>query len=164
VGLPAIVVLGLGSTASAVPPVKEPIAFDVAGQFVYDCGDFNILTNYSAKGHTILFYDKEGNLTRQNDHFLYRNTEYYNSNDDSKRVFGVGEGENLKWTYIGEPPTLAIAGTSFHVNIPGQGVIWIRTGRLVFDLTTFEVIFEAGPTSVDDFFGDAQEAFCEFLS
>ena len=162
--IPAIVIAAIGSTAFAIPPVKVPAANDVAGLLVYDCGEFNILTDFSGQGHSILFFDKEGNLARQDDHINYSIVEFYNSEDGSKRVYGTGVVEFYKWNYVGEPPTLALAGQSFHVNVPGYGVILIRVGRFVLDLTTFEVVFEAGPVTIEEFLTDSKDAFCAFLS
>jgi len=163
-GITALVVAAIGSTAFAIPPVKQPVAFDVAGLLVYDCGEFNILTDYSGQGHSLFFFDKEGNLARQDDHINYSKVEFYNSQDSSKRVYGTGVVEFYKWTYIGDPPTLAVARQSFNVNVPGYGVILIRVGRLVLDLTTFEFVFEAGPVTVEEFLTDSKDAFCAFLS
>ena len=36
-------------------------------------------------------------------------------------------------------------GAGFRINLPGQGVIFLMSGRLMVDLVTGESLFEAGP-------------------
>jgi len=158
--LMSICVVMWSSLVYAGPPIKESVAFDVEESFVLDCGDFNILSDYSALGHTTFFFDNDGNLVRELNHYRYINSSYYNSNDPTVRVYGSGEVENLHWDYVGDPPTVANAGVSFSVKLPGYGVVFIRAGRLVFDLTTFEIVFEAGP---NDLSTGNFEAFCAAL-
>ena len=151
-------------TAGATPPMKVEIApFDVFGQYIGDCGDFNILSDYSGWGHTTLHYDKDGNLTRQFDHVKFESV-YYSSTDVNRtnELRGSGELENLHWTYIGDPPTLAVSGTSFQLTVPGYGVVLIRTGVMVWDLNTFELLHQAGPSTFDEEGGF--DALCSALT
>lgn len=48
-------------------------------------------------------------------------------------------------TFIDEGGVRTVLGNLFSIHIPGQGLIVQNMGRVVFDLATGEVLFEAGP-------------------
>jgi hypothetical protein len=48
-------------------------------------------------------------------------------------------------TFIDEAGVRTVVGNLFSIHIPGQGLIVQNMGRVVFDLATGEVLFEAGP-------------------
>ena len=150
-------------TGYSVPPVKQPVSFDVVGSFLTDCDGFSVLSDFSGEGHVIFFKDKYGNIVRQNDHILYVYGKVYNSTDSTKFLISgpTGEVENLHWDFVGDPPTIAIAGTSFKITIPGFGIALLRTGRLVFNLETGERIFQAGPLG---FQAGGRAALCAALT
>jgi hypothetical protein len=48
-------------------------------------------------------------------------------------------------TFIDEAGVRTVVGNLFSIHIPGQGLIVQNMGRVVFDLASGEVLFEAGP-------------------
>ncbi len=148
VGIIAIIAFGSVSTALAVPPLKEKFGpFDDVGFFVTDCGDFNVLLDFTIQGHFIVFFDKDGNPVKVSEHFEFPNDVYYNS--ESPEVSFTGNGvQNLHFDYVDN--NLAIAGLQFKLTIPGQGVIFHEVGRLFIDLVTGDVLMQAGPADFSD--------------
>ena len=155
--------------AGAVPPDKVPIQEDYVGGYIHDCGAFNILFDYSATGHIIFHFDKNGDLVRQNIHANYLNGRLYNSADTSIEVpTGPGEVANTKFDLVGDPPTVAVAGAGWKVTVPGLGLVVFDIGRRVYDLETGELIFLAGPTTIDyaefAFEEEVLNTLCELLT
>jgi hypothetical protein len=158
-----------GVAAGAATPQKDSIEFDVFGQYLTDCDGFDILADFSGDGHAIFFMDKDGNVVRENTHIRYTDARIYNSNDPSLELReGPGEVENYHWDYFGDPPTLALAGTSFKVTVPGYGLVLIRTGRVVADLAPeFKITFIVGQNSFEDdesLNEDVRATLCMLLS
>ena len=85
-------------------------------------------------------------------------------NADQPAIFvsgGPAEIENLRFDLTNSPPTLAITGVSFKVTLPGESVIFHEAGRLILNLETEEILFQAGPKDVED--GDVA-ALCAALT
>ncbi|HET8652555.1 MAG TPA: hypothetical protein VFM13_08295 [Gaiellaceae bacterium] len=59
-------------------------------------------------------------------------------------------------TFIDEAGVRTVVGNLFSIRIPGQGLIVQNMGRVVFDVATGEVLFEAGPH-------EALSAICAYL-
>jgi hypothetical protein len=57
--------------------------------------------------------------------------------------------------------TVVRLGLVYNYTVPGAGVVLLETGRVVFDLATGDVLFEAGPHQVLE--GDT-EAFCSYFA
>lgn len=55
--------------------------------------------------------------------------------------------DNASATYIfdGERGTLSIIGTLYNIQIPGEGVVLLDAGIVVYDTETEELVREAGP-------------------
>lgn len=159
VGVSAIIALGAGSNAAAVPPLKGNFGpTDFIGFFIADCGSFDVLLDYTEQGHFIVHFDNEGNPIRENVHFNFPNDVYYNSENPEIRLSG-NAAQNFKFDYIDN--TLAIAGLQLKLTVPGYGVVFHEVGRLIIDLITGETVFQAGPNDASD--GDIA-ALCEALT
>ena len=59
-------------------------------------------------------------------------------------------------TFIDEAGVRTVVGNLFSIHIPGQGLIVQNMGRVVLDVATGEVLFEAGPH-------EALSAICAYL-
>lgn len=157
-----IAALTIMSAANAVPPGRSTLGpLTLVGIPVGNCGDFNILTDYTVHSEFTLFYDNEGTpirLTRKV--FVENGTSiYYNSNDPSYWLAG-GPGERELNQFDLTTGIVATTGVSYKVVLPGSGVIFINAGRIVMNVATREIYFEAGQTQWYD--GDF-EALCSAL-
>ena len=151
-------VLGPISTALAVPPLKGNFGpTDFIGFFTADCGSFNVLIDWTERGHFIVHFDKEGNVVRESVHFNFPNDIYYNSENPDISLTG-NAAQNFKFDYIDN--TLAIAGLQLKLTVPGYGVVAHEVGRVIIDLISGDVMFQAGPA---DFTDDDTAALCSAL-
>ena len=143
--LVASAMFGIALTASATPPEQDRSSSSVQGQTVGNCGDFWVLTDYYLDISYKLFFDKSGNAIRDLavvnlDGF----SKYYNSTDPDRFVEG-GPHEVQVQRFDFAENTYTFMGPGWRINLPGQGVIFLTTGRLVVDWGTKEVLFQAGP-------------------
>jgi hypothetical protein len=44
--------------------------------------------------------------------------------------------------------TTTVTGLNWSINIPGEGHVVLNAGRVVFDETTGDVVFDAGPRTI----------------
>ena len=168
IGLVAVLVVGLISTAIAGSP-SQRITFGPAPEFpfpVADCDGFQVIATSTINGHFILHFDKDGNLKHVNQHINFRDSIYFNSANPAMFIMG-GPGENVNQRFDDIDPVtgfaglLAETGLSFKVTIPGYGVVFHQAGRLVLDLVTGEIVFQAGPADFDE---GATAALCAALT
>ena len=159
----ALLVLGSPANVLAVPPDKVHFGpTQVFGFYTAGCETFAVLADFTVEGFFVVHYDKDGNVTHVNQHQSYTDASYYNSEFPDVRIEGgPGEGENDRFVYTGESPFLVITGPFFKITLPGAGVIFHQAGRTVFDLNTFEVLFQAGPS---DFTDGNVDALCAALT
>ena len=153
------VVFLVATTLQAAKPIKEYFAGEFLGFFIGDCGTFNVLSDGSFDGHYKLWLDEDGNFIRAQQRYNYDGVYYADTNPDEYIRGGPGEGENDHIDFIDE--TVAVSGTWIKVRIPGYGVIFHEGGRLVIDLVTGEVLFQAGPS---DFRDENLAAICAALT
>lgn len=156
--LVAVLSLVFATAGLAGRPVKEDIDTVFLGLFIGDCGSFNVLSDSAARGHIKLWFDREGNLTRLSFHANY-DTIYYSDADSDSFLASHGEVENTHIDYI--DGTIAVTGVIYKLTIPGYGVVFHEAGRLVIDLETDEILFEAGPS---DFHDENLDALCAALA
>ena len=152
--------LSIASAAIAAPPVKSTVGpFDVVGQFVADCGDFQVLNDYRFEAIIHDYYDKNGanykSLVKQ----WYSPSIYYNSSEPSYWLAGNPAQHEHVWLKF-EEGFLAASGPAVKITLPGHGVIFHTAGRVVFDFALGEFVFVAGPH--DSLFGEV-DALCAAL-
>jgi len=162
IALFGIAALTIMSAANAVPPTRWTVGpLNLVGIPIGDCGDFVILTDYTVHSDFTLFYDQTGTpiqLTRKV--FVENGTSiYYNSNAPSYWLAG-GPGERELNQIDATTGIVATTGASYKVMLPGYGHIFINAGRIVLNLITREIYFEAGQQQWYD--GDF-EALCSAL-
>ena len=143
--LGALAMFGIASTVNATPPAQDRLSTFIEQQYVGSCGNFAILTDYYLDFKIKFFYDNSGNAIRASGLFITDGfSKYYNSEDPSRFVEGGPHEVQIQRFDIGGN-TLTYVGASFRVNLPGQGVIFLQAGRVMVDLATGELLFEAGP-------------------
>lgn len=162
VGLLAMSALSVASVALAVPPGRQTVGpTTVVGQPIGNCGDFIILADYTVVVDWTVFFDNEGvpiRATRKA--FVVNGTSLvYNSEDPSYWLAG-GPGERELVTFDLVNGTETITGPSWKVTVPGYGNVFLNTGRIVFQLDPFAVLFYAGQV---DYYAQDVEALCHVL-
>jgi hypothetical protein len=60
-----------------------------------------------------------------------------------------------------QPDLINDSGTIFSVQIPGEGAVFMQAGKLLLDIATGQVYFDAGPAQFVD---HDTAAFCAYLS
>jgi len=162
VGGLAAVALSVAISGWAAPPNKVKFAGDFIGDFVGDCGTFYVLNDVAFEGFFIEHFDKNGNLVFISQHFDFGNSIYYRSDDPTVFLVGIpGEVANERYIVTGNTPRVIIAGLPYQVTVPGHGVVFHQVGRIILDLETGEVLFQAGP---NDFVGQDVAALCAALA
>ena len=159
--LACCLVLSMSSVAFAAPPIKYYYGpFQLYDYVIAECGDFDVLWSGTVAGQVKIFFDKDGNWTKYFDHsrVVQHDSTYYNSEHPEIWVSGgPGESEFQKSYPYGY---LVIVPLRVKITIPGRGVVVHEVGRVIFDTTTWEKVFQSGPSDVS---GDTT-ALCELLS
>ena len=135
------VMLALAGSAFAANP--ERATFHAEGtDFIADCGDFDVLTDFVADFDEITYLDSAGKPDYSRVHFAF-NDFFYNSET------GEGFAETNTGTTVSDASgaELTSSGLSYHVTVPGEGVVLLQAGRLEFD-EDGNVVFVAGPHQV----------------
>ena len=142
--LSALAMIGITATVNATPPVQERVSGYVEGQYIGSCGDFVVLSDYYYDVNYKLFLDRAGKPVRELQVLRTDGTsKYYNSEDPTR--FVEGAPSEVQVARVVDANIFTVMGPAFRINLPGQGVIFLMAGRLVLDLSTGEVLFEAGP-------------------
>ena len=147
-GLGAVLASAWVSSALAVPPLKVNFGpDDIVGIFVANCGDFNALLDFTAQGHFIVRFDKDGNPVAVQQHIRFPADIYYNS--ENPDIFLTGNAvQNDHFDLVDE--VVATSGLLFKLTVPGHGVVFHQAGLVRIDLTNGDVLFQAGPADFDD--------------
>jgi hypothetical protein len=149
------------STVEAPPELStlakpEKETFHFSNDFVIDvCGDFPLRIQEKGTVKIIEFFDRHGNFVRDQIHINGAGT--LTNQDTGKTAFFSFHYMDALHEVNG---TLMFIGLPMKVRLPGKGVVVLDAGRLVLDLETDEVIFEAGP---HPFFYEGIALICEAL-
>ncbi len=158
--LPFIVALVLATAAVpafAAPPettteetiiTNEPLT-DFEGNTL-DCADFgaaypfNMIENAVRTDRVTTYVDKQGNPIRTQVH-----VKYTGSLTNSVTGYSVSDTpDSFMLVFDHRDQTLTVVGLTWSINLPGEGHVVLNAGRLVFDPTTGEVMFMAGPHAI----------------
>jgi hypothetical protein len=138
-----VCLLAFAAPALAVSPEFHP--FHLEGtQLVANCDGFDVIVNYQIDGLYTGFYDKQGNLVREQ--IQFRGTGELVNTVTGKTETGSSPAMEIVDYKRGTDTTV---GLIFHNNIPGQGIVALAAGRIIFNLDTGEVVFEGGPHDID---------------
>jgi hypothetical protein len=138
------VMLALAGPASAAKP--EVVTFREEGtEFIADCGDFDVLTDFVFDIRALVFFDEEGNEDFARAHVQIQDF-YYNS--ETGEGFTETEASN-NVTDLSSGEEVTSVGLRYHVTVPGEGLVLVDAGRLEFD-ENGEVVFAAGPHQVEE--------------
>lgn len=160
--LTALAIWSVSGTALAVKPVKEYFSFFDSGFKIVECDGFDVLSDSTLEGFFLLYFDRDGNLVSAREHIRFVDDVWYNSEHPEISIdAGPSQVENLQYDFLGDPPTILIAGLQAKVTLPGYGVVFQEAGNIVVDLNTDEVIRSRGPSDLTDGNG---EVICPLLS
>jgi hypothetical protein len=132
------------ASASGDRVIREEFGpFEILGQVAADCGDFTVLADTVYRGHATLRFDAAGNLVQISAHERFTEI-LYNSNDPTKSLSSNPQQASNLLVNIANS-TEWVAGTIFKFTLPGVGVVLHDVGRLVYDTSTGDILFQAGP-------------------
>jgi hypothetical protein len=140
----AVVLFALAGVASADKPESTPAQVrlepETGTDFIAECGEFDVLTDFVVDGHSTIFFDSDGNPDYARAHLRFVDF-YYNSETGE----GFTEHEHSN-TLIDLPSGDEVTSTdvSYRVTVPGEGVVLLEAGRVEFN-EAGEIVFVAGP-------------------
>jgi hypothetical protein len=147
------------SPALAKPPEITTSESDFTDQ-VYDCGTFGLIEKVHTTERRTLFFDNTGTPVRVQVLFTYAGT--LTNSVTGKSVVDAPDPQLYVRDY--RTGTLTISGLILSVNVPGEGIIGLDTGKTVFD-ANWNIIFQSGPHHVLlPGYGITYAAICAFLS
>ena len=156
-GVALALLLAFAQPAAAVPPEIERLTLELSGVSVV-CDGFNV--NFEATvGLTLkFFFNRDGDLIGVHAKSHWRGT-------SSNSVTGASITDNADFTefFDLEAGGQTTVGLLFRWIVPGQGVVYLDVGRLIFD-ASLNVVFAAGQ---HDFHvgvaGGGAEGMCDIL-
>jgi len=145
-----------GTPAAADQPVKTQVIFDDLTINDQTCG-FLIVEVFDGTVTTTTFFNAEGDPIRTQVRAFFQGTLTNPATGETIR----GQQELVIFRDFTEPAERTWAGLRFRAVFPDAGALLLDAGRLVFDVVTGDVSFEAGPHQV---FHEDFEAYCEAFS
>jgi hypothetical protein len=154
-----LVGLGFGQSKRRTEPIQ--FTYESIGEKVCSCGGFDVLLDYVVLVRGMLIYDKDGVAVQSVETWkvLGQDTYYNSENHDLFLLGGPGEVNHNRWDY--RDGLYTNSGIPFKVRVPGYGSIFYETGRMVFNISTWEVLVNAGHNEYID--ADV-DALCRFLT
>jgi len=133
----------LGSTVVAAqsrPPQQERFDFAYEGEPVASCGDFVMLSDGAGTTHLTTYFGRSGSPERVTLHGVYNGLLTNPLNGKT-----LADAPSVPFITIDLASGVRTnIGTYWNVTLPGEGVIVIEAGRLVFD-GEGPPVFIAGP-------------------
>lgn len=155
-------IIALIAVSLALAPVTtvfaaEPdiqVFHDEGSVVAADCGTFLALEDFEIDGRVTTFFDNDGNPVRVQVHVTYNGT-LINS------VIGLTLRDPSHLTLMADlqEGTTTHMGLAFAITVPGEGIVVLDAGKLVFDAEG-NVIFEGGS---HDFLDEGETLFCAAL-
>lgn len=146
----ALAPLALAGTALAGPPTKTTVSSGPEAFVVPDLCSFPITITDTRTVTTITF--ENGDVQR---HVRVDATLFADGNT-------VSENDSINVFIDASAPSVrTIVGAFTRISVPGDGILVFEAGRVVFDLTTGAILFEAGPHDFT-FHGDTA-TLCAYL-
>lgn len=141
VSLSMVALLGSMPAANAVQPESEVFGpFPAVGEVFFDCGDFQVLNDYTFSFVHTDYFDKLGNVVRQRERLEWTDSFYYRSDGIGPVLMGAVEQTNERINFVKDENLLIIMDHGYMLKPPHGGVIFLFGGRLILDLTAGEVI------------------------
>ena len=140
----AALALAAAGAASADKPTVQPYSFEGSGIFQEGCpGGYDVLIEFSGHGRTTFFRDASGQIVRIADWAKGEGT-IINSEDPTKR--NTGSSPSI-WEWDLKNMTFTIRGMSNRNVMPGEGLVALDAGVIVWELTS--ITFGTDPETGD---------------
>ena len=126
--------------AHAAAPVQDRFDFSYEAEPMASCGDFTILLDGAGTTHLTTYFDRHGAPARVTLHGHYSGlmTNPLNGN-------ALADAPSVAFVTVDlQTGVQTSIGTYWNVTLPGEGVVVIEAGRLVFD-GAGPPVFIAGP-------------------
>ena len=145
--------------AVANPPVITVIQID---DTIPDAGlcAFPVQAHFKATLHDIFRFDQNGNPLSDSLHFANASVTF--TNVANGKSFSTRAPSTLRVDFKPDGSiTVTIVGLTAAITVPGQGVIFLQAGKIVFDgAVGGPILFQAGP---QDLFSGNTQALCAAL-
>jgi hypothetical protein len=145
------VMLALAGSASAAKPELETFHAEGTSHIVHCADDngilrFTVLFDWEIDGRILTYFDSAGNPDYARAHVISHDFVY--STENPEEGFAEIESENFLIDFPSEnvASIVATSGLRFRLTVPGEGVVLLSAGRLVF--RPGEGVFVAGPQPV----------------
>jgi hypothetical protein len=152
----AAMVATMAASAAATKPVvvEDTREGDVE---IKDCGDFLVRDKFAFSFVSKEFYDENGELVMVVEQI--RGTDTFINSDTGKEF--TSRFQNTEHIDLTAEPVRAVTGVQGLLTVPGSGAVLLDVGRIVTNLETDEVTFQAGPHQLVE--GDLA-GLCEALA
>lgn len=152
--------LVLAASASAGGPAHVSVTIDQTTPVDnFSCTTygytFDVLSTFTVTRDSQLFFDDNGNLTKEIRHVDFTGM-LYRSNDLSATIPYAGRWQR---TLDVAANTVTNTGLMRYSHPDGSGMVSSDPGRTVFDATTFDTLSDTGPTGAD-----WQSGVCAYLA
>jgi hypothetical protein len=124
-----------------------------------DCGGFTLIESVQGRVKFSGHFDRDGNFVMEIARFSLKHT--FTNSVTGASLFSPDVGIDKTVVNPDGSGTVAVVGVVSRIVVPGEGVVFRHLGRLVFDLETDEVVFEAGQ---HDDFAELVPLLCSALS
>jgi len=158
VPLTVLLSLSLFTTALAAKPDFITIPVDVTFERG-ECAGFTVIEHVEGLLKFSIHFDQDGNFAMQIVRFIRGRHTFMNS-ETGATLFSPDVGIDKTTISQDGSETLAVMGFETRIVVPGEGLVYARVGKIVLNLNTGEVVFEAG--QYDDF-ADLLPALCSVL-
>jgi hypothetical protein len=145
------------SAAATKPIVEEGTITPDEPVPIGDCDGFQVLDDFVLNFRTKLFFDENGELVRIVEQINGTDT-FINSATGKQFTSRFQNTEHFDFT---AQPVRAVTGVQALLTVPGSGAVLLDVGRIVTNLETDEVTFQAGPHQLVE--GDLA-GLCEALA
>ena len=155
--LTILLTLTLYTPALAAKP--DMITIPVDDTLVFgECAGFTVIEHVEGTIKASLHTDKDGNPVMELVRFRLRHT--YSNSETGASLTSQDVGIDKITMNQDGSGTVAVIGIVARIVVPGEGLVFAHLGRIVFDLETGEVVFEAGR---HDDFADLLPVLCSAL-
>jgi hypothetical protein len=154
-----ITLLNLSLFTSAFAAKPDFINIQVDDTFVIgECDGFSVIEHVEGMVKVSAHFDKNGNFVMEIARFSLRHT--YSNSETGAALSSPDVGIDKTVINQDGSGTVAVIGIVARIVVPGEGLVFAHLGKIVFDVNTGDVLFEAGR---HDDFADLFPALCSAL-
>ena len=154
-----VTLLSLATAVPAFATAPEFLTIPVDETFsLGECDGFTVIDHVEGTVKVSTHFDQDGNLVMEIARFSLRHT--LTNSVTGKSLFSPDVGIDMFTISEDGSETVAVIGIVRRFVVPGEGIAFAIIGNIVFNLTTGEVQFVAGP---HDAFADLGPILCSAL-